>query len=363
MNSLGIVLIVASAVVLLVLIAAVLAAVRSIRSREDETAQKLSSVEAGFSARLEALDATLRGLDQRLSSGLASGQEAGARQTEIVGKVLTDNRTELDRRLAENQKLLGALTEKIGNIDQANKSLADSIRQIDEVRRLLVRPGGRGPFGEAVLIETALDVLPPRFVITQHMFNDRSRVDLAIRVGERLVPIDSKFPLEDFRTLQNAATDEERQKARTILLRQVKKHIDAVSKYIKVDEGTYPFALMYIPSEAVFLEITSDEETAKYARSMKVVPVGPGAFLAYIEVILEGLRGFEVEKRTEQILEDIHGVAKLLQNLKDNHGKMMGHLTNASKASRDVERSIQELDGAVERIHSAESRDEKEPKV
>ena len=96
---------------------------------------------------------------------------------------------------------------------------------------------------------------------------------------------------------------------------------------------------------------------------MKVVPVGPGAFLAYIEVILEGLRGFEVEKRTEQILEDIHGVAKLLQNLKDNHGKMMGHLTNASKASQDVERSIQKLDAAVERIHSAESRDEKEPKA
>jgi DNA recombination protein RmuC len=333
----------AALVLLAVLVIVALTLMLRLAESAAETSRKLAAAEAGLNARLDAVNTALKNL-----------QDGSLHQTKSVGDQLAQNRAELDKRLAENQKLLTTLSEKIGQIDQANKSLADSIRQIDEVRRLLARPGGRGPLGEAILLETLTDVLPARYVKKPHSFSNGERVDLALVVRERIIPIDSKFPLEAYRNLQNAATEDERKRGRSAFASAVKKHIDAAAKYVREDEGTYPFALMYIPSEAVFVELAADEELAKQARSKHVVPVSPSSLLAYLEVILEGLKGFEVEKRTQWVLAQIREVDKLVAAIRENHGKVTHHVSNAANAAKNVAETINDLAQTLERIQKTE---------
>ncbi|HHN46599.1 MAG TPA: DNA recombination protein RmuC [Planctomycetes bacterium] len=327
----------------------------SIWRRLDAASSKLSSLDGGFTARIEAMNAALAALNQHLFENIKTGRETGMKQAELLGKSLADNRTELNQRLEETHKLLSSLSEKLGGIDQANRNLADSLLRIDELRRLLAQPGARGQLGEAILIETALDVLPQKYVLTQHTFADRSRVDLAIRIGERIIPIDSKFPLDGYRSMLDANTEDDRNRARKLFLRQVRGHVDNVAKYIRINEGTYPFALMYIPSEGVFLEMSSDDETAKHARMRRVIPVGPGSFLAYLEIILEGLKGLEVEKRTLEILGRLRETEKLVAAAGDNFNRLASHLANAYKATADVEKCIRHLSDTISALHHAEN--------
>ena len=165
-------------------------------------------------------------------------------------------------------------------------------------------PKARGGFGELLLGNLLRDRLPQDSYQLQYGFKTGERVDAVIRV-ERLVPIDAKFPLDNFERLADAETDDERALHEKAFARDLRNHIDAIAtKYIRPDEGTYDFALMYLPSEGVYYELVCGKTGAMltYAHGKRVFPVSPSTFTSQLQMITLGLKGMQIEQRAQEVM-------------------------------------------------------------
>ena len=194
----------------------------------------------------------------------------------------------------------------------------------------------------------------------QHQFKNGDVVDAVILIGANFVPVDSKFPLENFRRVVEAATESERIAARKQFLRDVKRHVEAIAtKYILCDEGTYDFALMYVPAENVYYETIIKEDNAGderqlfgYALGKRVIPVSPNSFYAYLQTILLGLRGMKVEERAHEILNTLARLRADFEKLQENFRVLGKHLTNAQGSYADTERTLTKFDAKLSQIEA-----------
>jgi len=185
-------------------------------------------------------------------------------------------------------------------------------------------------------------------------------VDAVVRLGERLVPIDSKFPLENFRRILESKTDEERKTYQRIFSRDVKKHIDDIAdKYIVPREGTYDFALLYIPAENVYYEtITKDESLGEekailsYALTKKVIPVSPNSFYAYLQVILLGLKGLKIEEHALEIQTLLAGLGKDMKAFQEDFRLVGKHITDARNRFDEAKSRLDALGFKLEQIEN-----------
>jgi DNA recombination protein RmuC len=209
-----------------------------------------------------------------------------------------------------------------------------------------------------MLLEQLLSqMLPREHYVIQHGFRSGEKVDAAIRIGERLVPVDAKFPLENFRRLLAEPEDDRRRPLRKAFGRDVKLRVDEIAKrYILPDEGTFDFALMYVPAENVYYEIIikqdeADEESiATYALSRRVVPVSPNSLYAYLQVILLGLRGLRIEANAREIQGDLVRLGGDLGRVREHMQKLGIHLGNAQKQFTDAERDLARFETKLEGI-------------
>ncbi|MDP2971967.1 MAG: DNA recombination protein RmuC, partial [Deltaproteobacteria bacterium] len=208
--------------------------------------------------------------------------------------------------------------------------------------------------------ELLSQILPPEFFTLQYTFSSGERVDAVVRLGERLVPIDSKFPLDNFRRLIECKTEEEKKASQKTFARDVKKHIDDIAnKYILPQEGTYDFALLYIPAENVYYEtITKDEAFGEekgilnYALKKKVIPVSPNSFYAYLQVIVLGLRGLKIEKDAHRILDSLSGLNKELEAFQGDFQLVGKHISNAMNKYEEARRRLDKFGFKLEQIES-----------
>ena len=191
---------------------------------------------------------------------------------QTVAENLQQSTASMNTRLDKAAQVVGDLREKVGQIHEVGKAAAELVN-------ILRAPKLRGGMGELFLGDLLAQILPPEHYTLQHRFKSGEAVDAAIQIGHRLVPVDSKFPLENFRRVVEAPTDAERAAARKQFMRDVKKHVDAIAtKYILPDEGTYDFALMYVPAENVYYEtIIKDEATAGRRPPAVQLRLGDGA--------------------------------------------------------------------------------------
>jgi len=257
-----------------------------------------------------------------------------------VPRVLADGRAEQARSLADVREQLLLVSEATARMEALGQSVA-------EVQELLRVPRLRGTIGELWLEELLRQVFPAGLYELQHSFRSGERVDAVLRVGDRLVPIDSKFPLEACQRLLKAE-GAEAERERRAFHRTLKERIDEIAdKYIKPDEGTYEFALMYVPAENVYYEAVVREGDAAgggsivaYALDRRVIPVSPNTFYAYVSAIVHGLRGLEVEHRAREILDALGGLERQLGHFERAHELVGKHLMNALKQYEESERQL-----------------------
>jgi DNA recombination protein RmuC len=233
--------------------------------------------------------------------------EAGTQLAERSAEV--DRRLEamtstLDRRLESTTQSAGEIHRRLGELGRANEEILARANDLKRLEHALRPPKARGGFGELLLENLLRDRLPPTAFSLQYGFAGGERVDAVIKV-DRIVPIDSKFPLDNFERMLAADNDIERQQHEKLFARDVKAHVDAIAgKYIRPDEGTYDFAFMYLPSEAIYYELACGKTGAllAYAHDKRVLPVSPTTLTAYLQVIVLGLKGLQIEQHAQEVM-------------------------------------------------------------
>lgn len=298
----------------------------------------------------------LAALEQRISTRMI--ETVRLVMDQFQGQVRTTEQS-VSQKLEQTQQALAGVSRDLGQLQEATRKMEEVGRNMASLQDLLRAPKMRGGLGEFFLNDLLTQILPSDFFTLQYGFPDGERVDAAIRLRDRVVPVDSKFPLENFRKMGLAATDAEKSDCRKQFVRDVKIHIDVIArKYIRPGEGTYDFALMYIPAENVYYEtiikedgVADDKGIFQHALKNHVIPVSPNSFYAYLQVILLGLKGLAIEQDAQKILETLMRLQRDMSGVREDFskaGKQLGFaMENFDKADKRLARFEGRL-GALE---------------
>jgi DNA recombination protein RmuC len=279
-------------------------------------------------------------------------QDVMKQNVEIIDK----GHDRFSKSLDNTGKTIGELQQKMVQLDEANKKIFELGKDISSLQDILKAPKLRGGFGELVLADILQQMLPRDNYKLQYSFNSGNMVDAAIFLGEKIVPVDSKFPLENFKKALSSDEDTEKQRLKKVFFSDVKKHIDSISnKYILPDEKTFDFALMYVPAENVYYEMIINDKgfedsLSAYAMKKKVIAVSPNSFYAYLQAILLGLKGMTIESSARTIMENISKLQHEINKITDDYGIMGTHLKNLSNSYEKVDRNLQKFGLSVETI-------------
>ncbi|HEX9380536.1 MAG TPA: DNA recombination protein RmuC [Gaiellaceae bacterium] len=310
---------------------------------------------AGLAGALVWLARALRDLRADWSSQLAERTAEVDRHllgvTETMDRRLGELDTKVDRRLENASQTTNKIHERLGKVDEATTQMLERAKDLARLEQALRPPKARGGFGELLLENLLRDRLPPSAYEMQFTFDSGERVDAVVRV-DRDIPVDSKFPLDNYNRLVEAETDDERLLGERQFARDVKQHIEAIaSKYIRPDEGTYDFAFMYIPVEAVYYELACGKTGAllAYAHERRVFPVSPTTFTAYLQVIALGLRGMQIEEHAHEVMAYVAELQRDFERFADDFDKIGTHIGHAQSKHHEAGKRLDRLETKLER--------------
>jgi DNA recombination protein RmuC len=280
-----------------------------------------------------------------------------ARLAEFGGSLdgrLDSSQRALGAGLAEATQVYGELQDRIGRVTEIATRMDKLAAGVEDLGRILTVPKLRGLMGEQTLEAMLRQVLPPHLWSLQHRFTDGRTVDAVVRLGEALLPVDAKFPLESYRRLAEAGETLERAAAGRDFDRAVKAQVDEIaSRYIRPDEGTVDFALMFIPAEGVYAEMLSGTagtgQLLDMALSKRVLPVSPATIFAFLSVVASGLRGLDIQENTRELLRELSGAEQELHRAREDAAVLGRHLTNAAQKNGDLQRRLDSLGARLER--------------
>jgi len=296
----------------------------------------------------DALTGNTRNVNEQLSSLTSQVQE----RLDSLDRSLRDTTGQVNTRLDNAARVIREVSATMGELSKSSQQIFEVGKDLSSLQQILKAPKLRGVVGELFLGNLLDQVVPENYEL-QHRFRSGEAVDACIRLGPKLVPIDAKFPLETFQRL-SAACDPERKALRKRFIADVRKHVDAIAcKYILPDEGTYDFALMYIPAENVYYETIikddpDEESLSAYAVSRRVIPVSPNSLYAYLQAIVFGLRGLQIEKRAEEILSHLNRLQGDFGKFRDDFDTVGTHLKNAHNKYDDALKRLGQLEGKLE---------------
>jgi DNA recombination protein RmuC len=290
---------------------------------------------------------------QEMSSQVTKLREQLAAQLDVK---LDKNQASMSQQLAASAKSIAAVTERLTKLDETNKRVIDVADELKSLQNVLQNPKQRGVLGEFYLEQILQNLLPASSYKLQHKLADGTIVDAVIILDDMLLPIDSKFSLENYNRLIDC-TPEARPALQKAFKEDLKKRIDETAKYIQPKKGTLEQALMFIPSEAIYYDLlankvgnsgVSGRDLMQYASvDKRVTIVGPSTLSAMLQVIVQGLRSFEIQKDTEVIRKNIEQLTRHLQaydvyfkKVGTSLGATVGHYNNAYKELGKVDKDI-----------------------
>lgn len=304
-----------------------------------------------------ALQKEMSGLQLALAQELKAVSREVSHQLQEGMKLVQSGQTAVGERLDRAATVVGEVQGSLGKLAEATQRVAEVGRDLQGLERILKSPKIRGGLGETLLAELLAQMLPREHYELQYGFKSGEKVDAVIRIGPGLVPVDAKFPLENFRRMVEESDEERRQSFRKAFGRDVKLRIEEIAKkYILPDEDTYDFALMYVPAENVYYETivkddsSEDESIATYALSRRVVPVSPNSLYAYLQVIILGLRGLRIEANAREIQNDLIRLGGDIDRVREHFDKVRTHLGNAQKQFEEADRDLGRFEAKLEAV-------------
>jgi DNA recombination protein RmuC len=278
-----------------------------------------------------------------LTQWLQGMQTSVERNTESTQKQLAESSRSLNERLDRAATVIAGVQKEVGQMSEIGRSMKD-------LQEFLNSPKLRGNLGEHILKELLGQFLPKESFHLQYRFRTGEIVDAAIETESGIIPIDAKFPLENFKALQKAETESDKASFQKKLTADVKKHIDDIAKkYILPDEGTIDYALMYVPSESVYYEIIANNmEITDYAHKKRVLPVSPSTFYAYMRAILMSFEGKKIEERAKTILSSLRSVKTESDKFGEALRVLTKHINDTKNTADLVNNRFVNLSGKIE---------------
>jgi DNA recombination protein RmuC len=331
----------------------------------------LATVVAGFGIVIVVLNQKLSSLGQQntneflkqdvmeLTRGVAEMKE-GLQQTmhERLERNHTMMRDSVQKQLSESAKLISDVTQRLAKLDETNRRVVDVADELKTLQNVLQNPKQRGVFGEYYLEKVLGNVMPPGGYQMQYKFEDGQIVDAVIFLDKgQILPIDSKFSLENYNRLIEEEDKSERERLMTLLRNDLKYRIDETSKYIRPNEKTMDFAFMFIPSEALYYDLLvntvgvtggSARDLIEYAFNDKhVVVVSPTSFMAYLQTVMQGLRSLEIEHQAKEIQVRVGQLGRhigtydtYMQKLGTSLSTTVNHFNTAHKELKKIDKDI-----------------------
>ncbi len=327
-------------------------------------------------ALLEQLHAMRKELYDNQDKGRVEMQSQLGRVNDQVYKGMSDSQKAMQTQFSQTSKIIEDITLRLTTLDATNKQVLDFSSQLQSLQDVLKNPKGRGILGEYFL-ETALkNVLAPEHYKMQYKFVNGEIVDAAVLLDGKIIPIDSKFSLENYNRLAVEQNPEARDKLEKTFLNDLKLRIQETAKYIRPEEGTMDFAFMFIPHEAVYYDLLvnkigviadeTDSLIARAASKYKVIIVSPTSFFAFLQTVLQGLRALKIEESALMIQKQVEELGKHMRAYSEYHGKVAKNLATTvnqfnlssselRKVSKDVNKITAGKGGEVIEIEAIDT--------
>ena len=280
--------------------------------------------------------------------------------TRTLDQRLSESTKAIQSQFGTSAKIIQEVTEKLVKLDETNKQVVNFADQLKNLQDILKNPKQRGVLGEYYLETVLKNVLPPGSYQMQYAFSDGVIVDAAVFIDKRIIPIDSKFSLENYNRILESS-DSEKKKYESAFIADLKTRIEETSKYVKPEENTMDFAFMFIPSEAVYYDLLINKVGAvgddtrnliNYAGQKRVIVVSPTSFLAYLQTVLQGLKNQKISEEAREIIKKVENLGRHLgsyeeymQKLGKNLGITVGTYNHAYKELGKIDKDVLRITG------------------
>lgn len=260
--------------------------------------------------------------------------------------------------LSESQKLIRDITQELMRVSEGQKQVASFADQLQSLQDILKNPKQRGILGEYYLETLLKNVMTPEGFQMQYMFSNGEIVDAIVKVKDKIIPIDSKFSLENYNKMVEMQDPVEKKRLETQFVNDLKNRIAETAKYIRPNENTMDFAFMFIPHEAIYYDLltnkvgAADEESLiqRAAAKYKVIIVSPTSFLAYLQTVLQGLRAMQIEETAKDMVKRVGELGKHLKSYEEYYGKMGNALTTVVNHYNASGKEFKKIDKDIMRI-------------
>jgi len=259
----------------------------------------------------------------------------------------------------ESNKIIKDVTERLTMLDETNKQVISFADQLQSLENILKNPKQRGILGEYYLETVLKNVLPPGSYQMQYPFPDGTIVDAVVFVKDKIIPVDSKFSLENYNKMVEERDGTEKKRLETTFINDLKNRIVETAKYIQPSKGTTDFAFMFIPHEAIYYDLITNKVGAsednenliqRAAGKYKVIITSPTSFLAYLQTVLQGLKALQIEESAKEIIKKVEDLGKHLKSYDEYHGKLGNALSTVVNHYNTSNKELQKIDKDVLRI-------------